>query len=505
MNTLGISCGSHDAAIAAIKNNEIVFASQSERYSKNKNDLYLNRDVILDALYSLDYNVDSLCFYENILNKKTRQFFAGQYYNVFVDKPLSSWYNNIKNIYTNYKLLSKLKIHQIDHHKSHAALAFASPYNKAIVLVIDAIGEWDTISIWLYNNSLNRKLIKLESYSYPQSLGLFYTAFTDYVGLKANEEEYIFMGMAAFGKPIYKDMIRKYLFNSKGNIKINLHTGIPKDLLNININDFKTKENIASSVQDLTEEYIFKLLNKIKYYQDIYKTKNLIYSGGIALNCVANSKIQKEFSNMWIFPNPGDSGSSLGCALAYLNNKTKFDSVYLGYNICYNSICPNDISEYLLNNKICGIALGKAEFGPRALGNRSLLADPRGNEIKDKVNEIKKRDKFRPFAPIIMEEYFKEYFEVPNNIMNSSYMQYVYKCKYPDKFPAIVHIDGTSRVQTINEKQNAFVYNVLKSFYNKTGCPMLLNTSLNIKGKPIINDINDAINFERKYNIKVFY
>ena len=201
-------------------------------------------------------------------------------------------------------------------------------------------------------------------------------------------------------------------------------------------------------------------------------------------------------------PNPGDAGSSLGASALGYGKQINWETPYLGYDIKGEYPVENLIGE-LLESKIVGVANGRAEFGPRALGNRSLLADPRGPDIKDKVNEIKRRQKFRPFAPVILEEYVNDYFDLPIGWKNSRYMQVVARCKFPNLFPAITHIDGTSRVQTV-EKNNSGIRKLLEKWYFITGCPMLLNTSLNIRGEPMVNDTNDAKRFEKLYNIKVF-
>ena len=200
-------------------------------------------------------------------------------------------------------------------------------------------------------------------------------------------------------------------------------------------------------------------------------------------------------------PNPGDAGNSLGAAALGYGKKLKWKNAFLGYNISGSYPVLNLFKE-LKNSKIVGVASGRAEFGPRALGNRSLLADPRGNEIKDKVNEIKRRQKFRPFAPVILEEHVDNYFDMPRSFNNSRYMQVIARCRHPDLFPAIVHADGTSRVQTVS-KDGSGIRELLEKWYILTGCPMLLNTSLNIRGEPMVNDRNDADRFELMYNVKV--
>ena len=230
-------------------------------------------------------------------------------------------------------------------------------------------------------------------------------------------------------------------------------------------------------------------------------SKNLVYGGGVALNCLANRLLGEYFQNIWIMPNPGDAGNSLGAACLGYGKKVKWTDAFLGYDIKGDYPVDNLIKE-LHTNKIVGVASGRAEFGPRALGNRSLLADPRGNEIKDKVNEIKRRQKFRPFAPVILEEHVDNYFDMPHGFSDSRYMQCIARCRHPQLFPAIVHADGTSRVQTV-PKDGSGIRQLLERWYDETGCPMLLNTSLNIRGEPMVNDRNDADRFEKLYNLNV--
>ena len=226
-----------------------------------------------------------------------------------------------------------------------------------------------------------------------------------------------------------------------------------------------------------------------------------MYGGGVALNCVANSLIAQRYPNLWILPNPGDGGSSLGSAAWVLGKHLDWKNCFLGYDIKGDYPYEQVLKE-LYKGNIVGVANGRAEFGPRALGNRSLLADPRGDDIKDKVNKIKKRQEFRPFAPAVLEEHAHEIFEMP--VKKSQYMQFVAKCKYPEKYPAICHVDNTSRVQTVSKDDNPNFYRLIKEFYKKTGCPMLLNTSLNIKGMPIVNNKKQGQEFAKKYGVKVF-
>ena len=256
--------------------------------------------------------------------------------------------------------------------------------------------------------------------------------------------------------------------------------------------------DIASSAQEICVNLIYNVMRRAK---DFGWSTNLCYMGGVALNCLANRNLGEYFEKIWIMPNPGDAGSSLGAAALAYGGPIEFKDAYLGTEISGNY--PVDsLIDSLLTDKIVGVASGRAEFGPRALGNRSLLADPRGPDIKDQVNAIKRRQEFRPFAPIILEEQVNEYFNMPPGFPTSPYMQAVGVCKNPDAFPAIVHKDGTSRVQTV-AKDGSGIRKLLEKWFVVTGCPMLLNTSLNIKGEPIVNDRADADRFEKMYNVKV--
>jgi carbamoyltransferase len=304
------------------------------------------------------------------------------------------------------------------------------------------------------------------------------------------------MGMAAYGEPKhYLQMHTELLHSSKDlDFKDNLHIGVADKFL-----EGANEMDIAASSQLLVEHLIQNVMLKAKL---LGTSKNLVYSGGVALNCSANRLLGERFDNIWIMPNPGDAGSSLGAALLGFGGRVNFRSAFIGHNIP-GKYPVNKLLDGLLATKIVGVASGRAEFGPRALGNRSLLADPRGEEIKDKVNEIKRRQKFRPFAPIILEELADEYFIMPDGWSNSRYMQTVATCRNPDLFPAIVHHDGTSRVQTV-PKDGSGIRELLEKWYWLTGCPMLLNTSLNIRGEPMVNDRTDADRFEQMYGIKVY-
>ncbi len=228
---------------------------------------------------------------------------------------------------------------------------------------------------------------------------------------------------------------------------------------------------------------------------------NLVYMGGVALNCLANRRLNEYFNNIWIMPCPGDAGSSLGAAAVAHGHRIHWTGAGLGHDIPGDYPVESALAA-LLHDRIVGVASGRAEFGPRALGNRSLLADPRGSDIKDRVNEIKRRQKFRPFAPVILAEMADTYFDIPRGWHTHAYMQSVARCRRPDLYPAVCHVDGTSRVQTV-EKDGSGIRRLLEAWYAETGCPMLLNTSLNIRGEPMVNDRRDADRFEREYGVQV--
>jgi carbamoyltransferase len=318
---------------------------------------------------------------------------------------------------------------------------------------------------------------------------------TKRVGLRPLDEEYILMGMAAYGEPNHVADMMNELVDRKDilTFKQNLHTGVNEDFLkDADIMD------IASSSQHLVEYMITRVINKAR---TMGRSRNLVYGGGVALNCLANRLLGNFYENIWIMPNPGDAGNSLGAACLGYNSRVNWNNSFLGHNIS-GKYPVNSLLDVLLTDSIVGVASGRAEFGPRALGNRSLLADPRGNEIKDKVNEIKRRQKFRPFAPVILEEYAHQYFDMPKHWDNSRYMQVISRCRSPELFPAIVHHDWTSRVQTV-PKDGSGIRELLEKWYVLTECPMLLNTSLNIRGEPMVNNRDDADRFEKLYGVKV--
>jgi len=475
MIILGINETTHDASVSLIKDGDILFAGHSERYSKQKNDWFTNDKLIEDAL---QYGYpDAIAYYESRYLKKARIMLRGGFGG---DKP--------------YYLKTSLKNvpqKSFKHHESHAAAGYyTSPFKSACVVVLDAIGEFNTSTIWVGSEN-NLKLVFKQNY--PLSFGLFYSAFTDLLGLMANQEEYIMMGMAAYGdKNKYFEKVNSY-FPSIKKQKYNFHKGIYDWG---DIEDDQDKFDIAAAVQEV---YKVRLLEFMQMAKTLTGIDNLVFMGGCALNSSANTYLWDVFSDIWIMPNPGDAGSSLGAAALMYGQHLNWETPYLGYDLGGKYPVKKILNE-ILKNKIAAVATGKAEFGPRALGNRSILADPRDPDIKDKVNRIKKRELFRPFAPVVMEEYASDWFDMD---FASPYMQYTVKCKQPSLIPSVVHEDGTSRVQTVSKKDNPGLWNLLNEFYNKTGVPVLLNTSLNIKGQPLLNDENDIVEWEKTYNTKI--
>ena len=307
-----------------------------------------------------------------------------------------------------------------------------------------------------------------------------------------NQEEYIMMGMAAYGDwtKHYKK-VNEY-FSSHDSQKYNFHKGIT-DWGWVSEED---KFDIAASVQMVYEQ---RLNDFMRMAKSMTGKNNLVFMGGCALNSSANTLLWKIFDMIWIMPNPGDAGSSLGAAAALYGKHLDWKTPYLGYDLG-GEYPVQQIVDGILKDGIVAVATGRAEYGPRALGNRSILADPRDPLIKDKVNLIKQRELFRPFAPVVMEECASKWFDMD---FTSPYMQYTVKCLQPDKIPSVVHADGTSRVQTVNKEQHRGLWRAINKFYLKTGVPVLLNTSLNIKGQPLLNDETDIIKWEKEYNFTI--
>ena len=473
----GINADNHDASIAVVdsESKNILFAGHAERYSRIKNDSHLNNGLINDAM---GWGApDQIVWYENPWGRRARYIRAGQYKNLLEPFP--------KTYLKQFGITAPIAYS--DHHQSHAAGGFfTSGFNEATCVVIDAIGELTTASVW---HAKGRELKKIWSTRYPTSLGLFYSSITQLVGLKPNEEEYILMGMAAHGKNT---------FDLEHLLELNLHRGA-RGL--VEINGEQEKFDLAASAQLLITQ---KILQIFESAIQMTGCRNVVYSGGVALNCLANKTIVDVLglSDLWIMPNPGDAGNALGAIANYLSEPLNWQTPFLGHNIP-TSLNPDDVVDELLKNDMCGVATGRAEFGPRALGNRSLLANPLNPNIKDVLNAIKKRQQFRPFAPAVLDRFKFDYFKFPGELVRTPYMQIV--CDVLGKVESTMsHVDGTARVQTVDH-ESPNLEAILERWYAKTGCPVLINTSLNIKGEPLVNTLEDGQRFSTNYGVKVFH
>ncbi len=570
---LGISAFFHDSAAALVIDGEIISAAQEERFSRKKHDAGYPFNAVKYVLAEGKLNlndVDHIVFFEKPFLKFERLL---ETYMAFAPKGFKSFSLSMpiwlrEKLFQKKFLFEKLKQHDdkfneitkikfSEHHYSHAASAFyPSPFKEAVVLTLDGVGEWATTTLAIGKEN---KLNMLKEMHFPHSLGLLYSAFTYYTGFKVNSGEYKVMGLAPYGQPKFKNIIIKELMDLKedGTFKLNMKyfnyaTGLTmtnkkfSDLFGEPVRNPKKDllknfhMDIASSIQAVTEEIVLRLTRSIAKE---YNVKNLCMAGGVALNCVANGKILKEkiFDNIWIQPAAGDAGGSLGAALAYwyreLKNPRKifkdqmkgaylgpkFDNVFIekqltNLNAKYNKKSPEEISvviaKELANNKTVGWFQGRMEFGPRALGGRSILADPRSEKMQKELNlKIKFRESFRPFAPSVLREDMKNWFELD---YDSPYMLLVAEVKKDkqismsekdqdlfgiDKLnikrssiPAITHVDYSARIQTVHKETNSKYYNLLKEFNKITGCPVIVNTSFNVRGEPIVCSIEDAYN-----------
>jgi len=571
-NILGISAFYHDSAAALIQDGSIVSAVQEERFSRKKHDERFPKNaikhVLADGKITLS-EIDYVVFFEKPFLKFERLL---ETYLAFAPKGFRSFslampiwlreklfqkkylFDLLQELDENFKDIKKIKFSE--HHYSHAASAFyPSPFEEAIILTLDGVGEWATTTV---AHGKGNKITMLKEIHFPHSLGLLYSAFTYYAGFKVNSGEYKVMGLAPYGKPIFKDLIIKNLLDLKedGTFRLNMSyfnfaTGLTmtnKKFENLFGQPTRKKEDelltqfhmdIASSIQAVTEEIILRLTKNIVKE---YGIKNLCMAGGVALNCVANGKVLKEkiFENIWIQPAAGDAGGSLGAALAYwyqeLNQKRKInfsDSMkgsYLGpkyenstvekellsLNANFKKYSENDLinilAEHLSKEKTIGWFQGRMEFGPRALGARSILADPRSEKMQKELNlKVKFRESFRPFAPSVLIEDVSNWFELKDA---SPYMLFVADVKKnkqismtPEQeklfgieklnikksdIPSVTHVDYSARVQTVHQETNPRYYKLIKKFKEITGCPVLVNTSFNIRGEPIVCSVSDA-------------
>ena len=548
MYILGISCYYHDAAAAILKDGKIIAAVEEERFSRNKfDDGFPKRaiDFCLNEAKISAKGLDCVVFYDKSILKYERLLdnyiaVAPRGLGSFLDV-IPKWLHKrlwIKEEIRNYLKEYDGKIIFPEHHLSHAAYSFfSSPFTESAILTIDGVGEWTTTS---FGYASGTKIHLTNDIRWPHSLGMFYSAFTYFLGFQVNEGEYKLMGLSAYGKPKYYDLIMDEIIDVKsdGSLKLNMnYFAYTYDRVMTNDKfaelfgieprkeDSKIEQihyDIGASAQLVLEETLLKMSN---YVYKKTKEKNLCLGGGVALNGVANYRILKEgpFENIFIPPSPGDGGSAIGCAqyayFSHLKNTRSIEqnsslriknSVYLGpqytneeietflkeNNIPFkkleNSHLLKETVSLISNEKVVGWYQGRMEWGPRALGNRSILADPRNPEMKDILNEkIKHREKFRPFAPSILEEYVSDYFEID---MPSPYMLLVAKVKQPDKIPAVTHVDGTGRLQTVSKESNPLFYDLINEFYSLTNVPVLINTSMNIRGEPIVNTPQETFN-----------
>ena len=570
---LGISAFYHDSAACILKDGEIIAAAQEERFTRKKHDPSYPQNAIKFVLSYSNLRlseVDQIVFFEKPFLKferllETYVAFAPKGFLSF-SKAMPLWIK--EKLFQKNLLFNKLKAHDnnyksdeniffSDHHLSHAASAFfPSPFKEAVVLTADGVGEWATATVAV--GSGNKLEIKKEIH-FPHSLGLLYSAFTYYTGFKVNSGEYKLMGLAPYGNPIYEDKVKQLIdIKEDGTFRLdqkyfNYATGLtmtndkfhnlfgqnPRNSQNEKITQFHM--DIAASIQKVTEEIMIKLAKAIRKE---YNIKNLCLAGGVALNCVANGKILQEkiFDNIWIQPAAGDAGGSLGAALALwhidqgnqrkVNSDDDMKGSYLGpeftqdqienelksiganfKNIGYEDLI-DQTSEYLSKEKAIGWFQGRMEFGPRALGGRSILGDPRSDKMQKNLNlKVKYRESFRPFAPSVLREELSNWFDMD---VDSPYMLLVANINSEkkiemneeqkklfgieklnikrSKIPAVTHVDYSARIQTVNRNTNKRYYDLISKFKEKTGCPVIVNTSFNVRGEPIVNTPTDAFN-----------
>ena len=570
---LGISAFYHDSAACILKDGKIIAAVQEERFTRKKHDPSYPHNAIEFVLKYANLRLSEvkyIVFFEKPFLKferllETYVAFAPKGFVSFA-KAMPLWIK--EKLFQKNLLFNKLKTHDdnfksdeniffSDHHLSHAASAFfPSPFDEAVVLTADGVGEWATTTVAVGKD--NDVEIKKEIH-FPHSIGLLYSAFTYYTGFKVNSGEYKLMGLAPYGNPIYEDKVKQLIdIKDDGTFRLdqkyfNYATGLtmtndkfnklfgqkPRNPQNERITTFHM--DIAASIQKVTEEIMLKLAKSIRKE---YNIKNLCLAGGVALNCVANGKILQEkiFDNIWIQPAAGDAGGSLGSALAlwYVEHRNKrivnsnddMNGSYLGGEFSQNEIekelksiganfktlnyedLINITSEFLSKEKVIGWFQGRMEFGPRALGGRSILGDPRSIKMQKNLNlKIKYRESFRPFAPSVLREDLSNWFELS---VDSPYMLYVAEIKSNKKIdmtdeqnklfgidklnvkrseiPAVTHVDYSARVQTVTKEINKRYYDLIYKFKEKTGCPMVVNTSFNVRGEPIVNTPLEAFN-----------
>lgn len=543
MYILGISAFYHDSAAVLIKNGEIIAAIEEERFSRIKHDNAFPFQAIEQCLKLADIsieNIDYVAYYEKPLLKFERilQTFVETY--PFALRPflkaIPEWLSEKITVESiiHKKLRYKKKIFYIPHHLSHAAAAyFTSPYSSATIVTIDGVGEYQTTAIW---QATGNNIELLKSLDFPHSLGLLYSTFTAFLGFHVNEDEYKIMGLAAYGKPTYVKKIEKLIdIKDDGSFRLDMNYFSFRERFQMWNKEFETlfgkprskndplnqkHKDMAASIQYVTEEIYFKILN---YAYELTKEKNLCISGGVGLNALANGKIYANtpFQNVHIFGVAGDSGGALGAALyTYFHilgqKNPRKATVGLSWGTSYTdgdieALLKKEGLKYkhytnekeliqttarlLAKNNLIGWFQGRMEFGPRALGNRSILANPKPAAMKEKLNKIKKREPYRPFACSILEENVQEYFEIPSQMTYFPYMNFCFVVKKEKRkdLQAVVHKDTTCRIQTVRKKSNNRYYQLIRAFEKLTGIPAVMNTSFNLNHEPIVETPQQAL------------
>ena len=559
MNILGISAFYHDSAACLVRDGEIIAAAQEERFTRKKHDFNFPTNAVEYCLKEAGISAEELDyvgFYDKPFIKFERILYS---YLAYAPIGIKSFFKSIplwikQKLFIRDIIKKELgyrgKVLFPEHHESHAASAFyPSPFSEAAILTVDAVGEWATTS---YGIGKDNDINITSELKFPHSLGLLYSAFTYYTGFKVNSSEYKVMGLAPYGEPEYVDLILRELVDLKedGSFKLNMKyfnycTGLT--MTNNRFNKLfggpprkpeskitQREMNLARSTQVVTEEIALCMVSHI--YKETGK-KNLCLAGGVALNCVSNGRLLREgpFENLWIQPAAGDAGGALGVALLiwykYLGNNRKLDEVRVSQKTSYLGNCYTDkeiedflkkdeipfeklstgeipprIAELIAGENVIGWFEGRMEFGPRSLGSRSIIGDPRSKEMQSVMNlKIKYRESFRPFAPTVLKEHVSNYFDID---CESPYMLLVANIKDEKRVrmsdeeeklfgleklkvtrsdvPAITHVDYSARIQTVTKDDNPLFYGVIEEFYKKTGCPMIVNTSFNVRGEPIV-------------------